>query len=418
MIRAALLVLTVCAAAHADVFVLDASGAGDFATLQEVDAGTVDGDIVLVRPGNYPASASTDVEFGGKGLTIMADGTGPVSFPSVRIYGVLAGQTFVLRGVRLENDLPPLGGIVRLQVDGVFGSVVVEDCIIAGISPSIVTTNFTVNVVAANLALESCEIVGGAGMDKFSALSHAYGGNWGLRALGSHVSVSNCKIVGGVGGDEPLGWEEEGAGAGGPAIVCAQSTLLLSGCSVVGGAGGHDTGDPQPGGAPAGGAGIIADAESLVRLRDTTVVGGVGGTDASDIDGPLGTTVVVPPGVMPVMLPGPARILQMEAPLEELGASQLEVEGEPGELALLLGSTAGAWVDVPKFGGALLVGAPVGQLLPLGALDASGHLQASIVVPDLGLSPGSAVRALLQLVTTTGSSTVLGDASALVLLGT
>lgn len=418
MIRSALLVLGLYAAAHAEVYVLDASGAGDFATLQEVNAGTVDGDIVLVRPGNYPASTSSSVEFGGKGLTIMADGTGPVSFPAIRIFNVFEGQTFVLRGVRLENDLPVGLAYSRLEVDGVFGNVVVEDCSIAGIaSPSVFTPNFAVNAVASNLSLESCEIIGSKGGDKFSALSKALPGNWGLRVLGSHVSVSDCTIVGGDGGDEPLGWEEEGAGAGGPAIVCVLSTLLLSGCTVVGGAGGHDTGDPQIGGAPAGGAGLIADGASLIRLRDTTIVGGVGGTDASGVDGPPGPAIDSA-GATLITLPGPARTLHIDAPLDELGAGQLVADGAPGELALLLVSTASAWVDVPKFGGALLVGAPVGQLLPMGQLDASGHVQTSVVIPDVGLPPGSAVQVLLQLVTTSGSSTVLGDASALVLLGT
>ena len=125
MLRLMLAALILCAVARADVFVLDAAGGGDFTTVQQAVDLTEDGDIVIVRPGDYGAQ---DATFGGKSLAIMADGTGPVNFPSLRITNIQEGKTFLLRGVRVVNDKPATADHVRLQVDTSPGAVIIEDC--------------------------------------------------------------------------------------------------------------------------------------------------------------------------------------------------------------------------------------------------------------------------------------------------
>ena len=267
-------------------------------------------------------------------------------------------------------------------------------------------------MVAANLALESCQIVGTDGQDTLG-VGFSHPGSWGLRALGAHIELSNCTLTGGAGGDELSAGVGYPAGAGGHALFALGSTITLSGCTLVGGAGGHNAGIASSG-AAAGGAALAADETSVVWLRDTTATGGAGGTDASGIDGPAGADI---DATNVVQFPGPARTVHMDAPLVEGGSGVLSVAGQPGELAALLVSFDGVWLGVPKFGGPLLVGAPAYAPWVLGPLDASGGLQPGFVVPDLGLAADAGSRVLLQLITSTGSAVVLGDASATVLLG-
>jgi len=414
MLRVTLVVACLCAASHAGVLVLDAAGGGDFTTLQQVVDAAQDGDIVLVRPGDYEASnAFPGATFGNIGLTIVADGTGPVDFPSLRITGIPAGKTFVLRGVRLVNDVDFGPVFFRLQVDGSQGVTVVEDCYIGGIDDTFISLPAqVVRVLSASLALEDCDIVGSPGKDFITDTLPANQGNWGLYALAARVSLADCTLAAGSGGDELTG-VSNGAAAGGTGIFSIGSQLQISGCTITGGAGGHDTGAAQPSGAAAGGAGLIADVPSLVRLRDSTVSGGAGGTDASGVPGPDGVAIDAPAGVI-VQLPGPARTVHIDAPLAEGDSGQLLLGGEPGELAVLLVSFEGTWFNVPKFGGPLLVGAPAFAPWVLGTLDGSGELQVGFVAPHFGLSPDTGMRVVLQVITSGGAATVLGDASAFV----
>jgi pectin methylesterase-like acyl-CoA thioesterase len=62
------LALALSAAALADVHVVDASGGGDFTTLQAAVNAAADGDTLLVRSGSYDGFLLT-----GKGLSIVAE---------------------------------------------------------------------------------------------------------------------------------------------------------------------------------------------------------------------------------------------------------------------------------------------------------------------------------------------------------
>ena len=413
MLRLVMAGLVLCGSVRADVLVLDAAGGGDFTTVQQVVDGTHDGDIVIVRPGDYGFQTAI---FGGKSLSIVADGTGPVNFPSLGITDIQVGQTFVLRGVRVVNDNPGVTDLIRLQVYTSPGTVILEDCTIEGSHDPSTTVKLTaLNISVSNVVVESCEIIGGKGGDHTMTFGdESCVGGWGLRALAAHIAMSDCTITGGAGGDDVVG-DVLGAAAGGVGIIVVDCELALSGCTVTGGAGGHDTGPPLAQGPPTGGTALVADAESTLRLRDTTLTGGAGGTDAGG-SGHAGDDLAAP-GATVVTLDGPARTIQVGAPLTVGGSAQLVASGAPGELVLLIASPEATWHDVPKFEGTLVVGSTLLGPLAIGVLDGAGQLQLGVSVPPLGLGAGEGMPVIIQVAGTLGASVVLGDASATVVLG-
>jgi hypothetical protein len=411
MLRLAFALSCLVAAPRAEVLVLDAAGGGDFQTLAQVASGAADGDVILVRPGSYPGpSDSFGVTFAGKSLALVADGTGPVDTTAIRVLDLPAGKTFLLRGLRLVLPGQSTGPHTRLQVNISQGAVLVEDCVIAGQGDqSLFEPSRAVGVVASSLSLVRCTITGGSGVDTFAGQSGGLiPGNLALVANQAHVLLSRCQITGGAGGDDLVG-APTSAGPGSAAITSTQSEIWVSGCELTGGAGGVENGVPTLSGPPVGGPAVLADALSVVHLRDSTLAGGAGGTSAlgTGATGPLldGPSEVLAP------LPGPARTLQIDAPLAEGAHGTLQVHGQPGELALLLPSFKGDWAALPKFGGVRVVGPAAGPPILLGPLDASGALQLELVAPHVGLGPGESLGLLAQLLTVQDSTLVLGDAS-------
>ena len=81
----------------ADVLVVDAAGGGDYTSVATAALAAADGDVLLVRPGNYPFE---EVVIDGKGLTIVKDGPGIVkSYRWVRIQNLPAGKEVHLNGL-------------------------------------------------------------------------------------------------------------------------------------------------------------------------------------------------------------------------------------------------------------------------------------------------------------------------------
>ena len=98
--RSLLLALAVLpSVAHADVIVLDAAGGGDHTSVQSAVNAAADGDIILVKPGDY----SGDVfgfSIGDTSLSMVADGTSPdFRLPQLTISGLSAGKSIMLRGL-------------------------------------------------------------------------------------------------------------------------------------------------------------------------------------------------------------------------------------------------------------------------------------------------------------------------------
>src|SRR6187402_1540088 len=101
--RGLCLSLLLASAARADVFVVDASGGGDFTTLQAAVNAAADGDTLLVRTGSYAGFLLT-----GKGLSIVAErGAEPKVSADVRLLSITAGHTVVLSGLRVTATYTP-----------------------------------------------------------------------------------------------------------------------------------------------------------------------------------------------------------------------------------------------------------------------------------------------------------------------
>ena len=108
------------AAARAEVLVVDADGSADFTTLQAAIDAARDGDLILVRHGDYGAAKIV-----GKGLHLAVLGDDVVTSGDVELRNLAPGQTVLLSGLPATRP----GGLgPRLIIDGCAGSVRIHGC--------------------------------------------------------------------------------------------------------------------------------------------------------------------------------------------------------------------------------------------------------------------------------------------------
>jgi len=153
----ALLGLLIAApAALAGVWVVDAGGGGDFTTPGAAIGAAADGDIIVIKPANYSASALL-LDLGGKALVIVGDTGGTTTIPPMTVGGLAAGKTAVLRHLSFAPNtaLSLIGGTVLVSGDQ--GRVHIEDCILTGLDGA---GGF--QGVTATAGLPGLRLVGGA----------------------------------------------------------------------------------------------------------------------------------------------------------------------------------------------------------------------------------------------------------------
>lgn len=387
MTLACSLALVLLPSAPADVIVVDAAGAGEFTDLQAAIAAAAEDDVLLVRPGTYGPA-----QIDGKGLSLVADGGGPVSVQGgLSVRQLMQDQQVALIGLRCEGGngageqragltIEANDGVVRVDhcvligADGVFYSLDAEGAPGARIED------------AAGVSLAHCELRGGDGDQSFSGGDDNRGGE-GVWASHSALALYDCDASGGNGGPGSFEGCDLG-GAAGHGLHLMESAATVSGSLVLGGDGGGDgLFSCEPGGHGA----LLEGAGTLVQLLDSQAQGGSGACFA----GPGQPSVLIA-GAQLQALPGPARSMKLDAPLQEGVAYAHDFQGAAGDSLFLAFSLRADHLSLPGTFGTLAVALPLtGPLQFLGVLPASGSLAAPGTGPVL--APGlEAARFELQ----------------------
>jgi hypothetical protein len=198
------------------------------------------------------------------------------------------------------------------------------------------------------------------------------------------VYLYDSSVRGSLGPDAVVIFSYHLNGEGGPACVLTGATLFASGSMLIGGDGGSGIASVCAAGENGGDA-VAFDAASVVRLLDSELVGGTGGTASPGCglpDGLPGVELDGPAGAVQE-LPGAARSLASGSPVVEATQVVATLVGQPGDVALLVlafDPTAAIWYDALAV--AQHVAAPF-AVLPVGAVPASGELALSFPIPAL-----------------------------------
>jgi hypothetical protein len=380
------LVLHLAGPARAGVVVVDPHGGPGDQLLDAAIQGASDGDILLVKPGDYVSFHPQAYGLGFRSLTLVADGGGsPIVLPGVEVTSLPSNGSVHLRGFELapaEANFDRSG----LAVEWCEGVVVVEDCALRGASARSIAS-FLPNgagLFAANsksVVLARCSVQGG---DAGPATGqYTWPGGSGVQLQKASAALFDCTVLGGRGGDGDI-ITPFGSPDGGNGVMLVEGRIVVCGGSLQGG----DEGDStvivaQPGSGLAGGFGANVDE---ARLRDVVVTAG-------DVNG-LGTPVpaIDLPASMLVSHPAAARSLSLPAPLREGQLASITLGGLQGDLVFVLASLQPAFVLDAFHQGALVVGLPATTAVVATITDPSGLRVLSFTTPQLPPSlPGLVV---------------------------
>ena len=353
--------LLLLAVPQGQVHVVDAAGGpgSDFTRLLPAVVAASDGDVVLVRSGEY--FFSDGVILTGKGLTIVAEAGASVLTDRIQVRDLPSSSQVLIQGLDfrtdtiaadLDDDLGPMW-FERCSFGPQFGLFFGND----GFYP----TNCATVVLARSQLFEASQ----------PPVSSA-----ALLAEGSRLHVFDSLLQGSA-VDGSLS-----------AVVLRQSSFLqLFGSTVHGG-------DGAPGtflhcdGFPGGDGLTLQNMGRLVTL-DSTIVGGAGGAplDVTCNPGADGEGLVVIGG-LPVALAGTARSLEVASPVRTDEQVQATFTGVPGDRVWLKFSfQPGAGQSSPFYDGEYLLAAPRFRALST-TIPASGTLVVTAPAPQL--APGEA----------------------------
>lgn len=330
------LALAVAPAAAQEVWIVDASGAGDFLDTPAAVAAAAPGDVLVVRSGTY-----SGIDAVGKGLAVV--GQGSPRLGPVWIEALPAAEDFVLSGFTVVGDLAdPKGQGVGLTATACDGVVWVQDSFVqfdpalcgnSGFSPGTAVDGCTI------VHFVGCELEGADYADAFDS-EHADGS--GLYAGRSSVHVAATTVRGGSGWE--VCWD------GQDALVAATSDVVLSGAHVLGG----DAIDAYA--STTGGAGMRLLDGARAWHRDSAVLGGEEGCKL--FCGDPGPDWAVSTDSEVIALPGGARTLRVTGAGLTNDSVDLEFEGEPGDRLWLFWSTSPGAELREEWGGLLSLGEP------------------------------------------------------------
>ncbi|MDP6839382.1 MAG: hypothetical protein QF724_10630 [Planctomycetota bacterium] len=321
------LALWTAPALASDVHVVAADGSGDFTSLATAASAAADGDVLLVRPGDY---GSANVVIDAKGLTIVKDGTGLVkSTGEIHARNLPAGEEIHLSGLSYSHT----------SLAFCDGRILIE--------------NFE-----PRYSLRECEV---------------------LAISSNSVTIANSELRGRDGYDITGGQDNYGAN-GGHALFVQDSTITLYSSTMQGGTG--DDGAWLPCGIGGdGGDGLhVQDSASRVRYLDCTFAGGYrgyggcgDGWEGADISAPAGTVI---PLTMPV------NEISGAAVIREGNSYTLTINGAPGHVPMLLTATAMFQRNLPPAIGVLHLPWPF-SMEYLQPIPGNGVLNHQIAIPML-----------------------------------
>lgn len=383
----------IAAAAHsfgfAGVHVVDPQGGSGEAQLVAALAAAQEGDVILLRAGDYSRNPPAGYTFVNRGFSIVGDDPLGVELPGLVVTKSSVSNTYplVLRRLNIQG-LHQTGYGSGIWITG-HAPYVIEDCVIrgaAGIHPS-AGSGSTVPLLggqglrfdnANQMAFIRCKVLGGAGassiVDPISgAVLRASRGGDAVNSWKSPFIAHQTVFIAGDGGSNWLGnaagqAPSDHSGGYGISIVGSHGSPELHGCSVNGGSNGVLLGV----GLGTCGHGATLALESPMLRRDTTFAAGT-----PIAGGQPGAAIYNPGNLVIITYPAKSRSIEIDACVREGQAGQWTVSGSPGDFAIAFVSTnsipnihftphyQGVWHLHPYPNPNILT-------LPLGTLPASG----------------------------------------------
>gem|GEM_PF-3346969 len=412
--RCALSFLAVVGSSHAGVIVVDpAGGPAGAALLQAAIDAAQDGDILLLRPGDYSSAAGSHPQLIDRSLTLIVDGpAGSVVLSGLTISSLIDDSALLVRGLHVA-PLPLVGlpsGAVEASTEG---KIWFEDCVFTGA----ITANgsSTAGITAFpgfggfgnSLAFVRCTLTGADGADEVPAVSPARPGAPGADLSTLCPTFHECTLQGGTGGDgDPfVGGNSVLANGGAGLSFNYFSYGSLLGSTLKGGdEGANNPAETQPG----PGMSLFWCVETV---RDTQITAGVvngAGTPSPDIVFG-GATAAIP-------YPAAARGLSVPSPLREGESFVLHAYGEVGDGVFVYFGFAPGLVALEYAQGDFLLAEVVPGPLFLGMIsDPSGVLDTPFQMPGLPVGvDGVVVYLQAGIAPAGGGHALIGSGSALV----
>ena len=350
------------------VHVVDqANGPGtDFTDLTSAVAAASDGDVLLVRSGDYADVLSLS----GKGLVVTADAGASVSVSEIVVENLTDAQFAAVRGIDVTNAFSAANSLCVLDCEG---AVWMEDIEVAtGASPFVQGSAFVRD--CSTVVFNGCRID-----PPVSSLAFA---TFLIQRAAVHLYETEVTGI-------SFGTAVFFPSAGSPAVSMTDGELYLHAATLTGGKGSDGSAiDPNAGD---GGPGLLADGVSAVTVVESTVQGGASGTPAAGgVAGQSGAAFEINGGTL-TQLPNTARLFATPSPIREDATTSVDFVGDAGDLVFVAVAAAPRSVATTpgSLVGPLLLESPL-SIVPFGTLPASGQLSDSFPVPDI--SAGAAVR--------------------------
>jgi hypothetical protein len=382
----ALVCLVPASLAQAGVHIVDASGQGNFTTIQTAVNASIDGDVILVRGGSYAGFS-----IGDRSLAIFSDvGANVQVSGTLAVTGLSDSKTIVVSGITVHGTSTTPAPTVALSLANNAGALRFQKCTFIGGNGLHVFPN---NPPAAdgvalvndrNVAFVACTLRGGDGWTDSTQCYECHGGNGGAGVIahGSTVALHDTLCQGGLGGEAG-----ELGGRGGDGYHAFDAVGFASRTTFRGGKGGNAWDFIYAAGGNGGNA-LWVESAATFHLVSPSFVPGAGGVSYLFPDQSGGPGASIFGGGTTDTLPGPARVFTSSVMADDAGAIELTVFGQPGDRVFLPGAFRTSFKYQPALSGMLLIPMPAYLPVdPIAVIPAAGSVtvQASVLALPSGV---------------------------------
>jgi hypothetical protein len=372
--------------AAADVLTVG-TGPGNYPQIQPAIDAAVDGDVVLVQPGAYVGFTITS-----KSVFVLGNGVVGITSP-IQVTSSASSQPVVLARLGVPN-----GWRSSLSVTSCAGAVRIQDCHFLGAANPTgqgfegVRINASSNVVFAR-----GDSTGGKGGETSGNSGYnwvvSHGGGTGAVASASSLVVADAQMLGGL----PNTAHTTATlypGSIGAGLDIHGGFALVAGSVLVGPEGGGNSITAFQCNHQVGNGGQCGDGGAGLLLQTGTVLvqlgklqGGSAGSSAClawYYDGSHGPKYRLSGGSsVATRVTGPARTLVVPSVLVGTSSATAMFKGAPGDLVYVVTNATPHFLFDAALHGVWTLTYPPQLGAPIGTLDATGNLSASIALPPL-----------------------------------